>query len=137
MQMLAWGSNRRFVGDASTASCSIIMSPSTPSVGQRCGNTVNSNTNLAVGGAFMLIVARFSNASSDYIRIGSVTATGGGTAGNTAGGTGRQIGTTTGSGGACSNIKVCEVFYGNGDYATNGTALDAYISGRYGAGVLA
>jgi hypothetical protein len=137
VQMLAWGSNRRFVADGVSASCSIIMAPSTPSVGQRCGTTINGNTNLAVGGAAMLAVARFSNSAADYFRIGSVTVTGGGSAGNTAGGTSRQIATTGGGASGCANIRVAELFYGKGDYATNGAALDAYFAARYGSGVLA
>lgn len=84
---------------------------------------------------FMRVEVYFSNSTSDYIKAGAAAATTGQNAGNSDPTATFRL--ATASGGSFSNIEVCEFWIFNTLPTTGQRAsLDAYVTSRYGAGLV-
>jgi hypothetical protein len=95
---------------------------------------VNSNA-AGTTASWFRVEVQFQNTTADYSKIGATAATGA-AAGNGAGGGTRRIGANAGTT-AFTEMSIAEiVYYAGVPSAGQLTALDAYATARYGAGLV-
>ena len=132
MKQLSWTANEAIVNDAS-ATFAILQRTASPQLAMSAGAIVNLNGGAAVG-SWTRVQAAFGNAGTDELLCGATSVTGAG-AGNTAG-TAPRLG-MNGAGTAFGNFALAEVaFFNAKPSAGQKTALDAYVTSRYGAGLV-
>jgi hypothetical protein len=108
-----------------------------PNIGQQNPTgPVNAHGGLTVN-TFLRLESYFSNSVSDYIKAGSAIASTGANAGNTDPTAGFALGNLPSAGSDWANIEVCEFWIFNVlPSTTQKAALDAYVTSRYGAGLV-
>lgn len=129
----AWSSNSRLVGSEAASTKHLIFATGlTPQLSIYNATQRADNTAGTVGSAFR-IEAYFSNSAADRLKIGATSQTGA-SAGNNASAS-RILGLNASA--LTLRGKCMEILYLNRD-ATAGekTALDAYVTSRYGAGLV-
>lgn len=134
VRQLAWTSTEQIFADASANAFSLRQVTGSPTVNQN--NAANANSNAAaVINTWVRLQAHFSNSVNDRLLI-IATAVTGASAGNNAG-TGPRIAVNPGAGTLWANIELCELALFNANPAgAQITALDAYVTSRYGAGLV-
>lgn len=133
MRTVTWTGGRAIVGSDASFGCELRFANATPDVSAYNGvDNLSSDLPVATWGR---VQGFFNNATTDYTRaIAGAKATGN-NAGNTNPGLGRRIGRGNPSGFA--NFLLAEYFIANRDTtALEDTALDAYVTSRYGAGLV-
>jgi len=128
----AWLSGYYIFTGGGTNHMNVWQAGATPGIRQF--NTAHANSVSATIAAWGRLESYFSNTTSDYQKWISTTATGT-SAGNTDPDANRSIGSGGGVGNA--QVSVVEVLYLNaGASAGEKTNLDAYVTRRYGAGLV-
>lgn len=125
--------NRRFCGAGVSNTLNIHQSALDPQI--RMLNAANGPTNSAlVVGAWGRIIGFFNNNTTDYLKIIATTVTGTNCGNNT--GVGFCLGANS-PGSVEADCSIAEAFIANRDLtAPEATALDAYVTSRYGAGLV-
>ncbi len=134
VKQVTWGANRRiWCANQASNTPTIFMSGVTPNVAENASATANANSAGTLGSWFRTETL-FSSSTSDYIKIGPTTVTGA-SAGATTIATGVLLGGAF-SAGVNGNIALAEyVLCAGKPSGAELTALDAYVVGRYGAGL--
>jgi len=127
-----WTINYRALGSADNLGLLLWTPGTTPSMSQYNGSAVNANTAATLGSWFRL-ESYFSNSTSDRLKIGATNSTG--AAAGTRTRTESILGSVTGVQSALTSWA--ELLYLNADAsAGEQTKLDAYVTRRYGAGLV-
>ncbi len=133
-KLVTWGANRRvWCANQASNTPTIFMTGSSPAIAQNATSTVNSNSGAVLAswrrGEFL-----FSSSTGDYIKIGATLVTGA-SAGATTIASGVVLGGAF-SAGVTGNVAFAEYALCAGKpNAGELTALDAYVTSRYGAGL--
>jgi hypothetical protein len=134
-RQVTWVSTRRIFGfgTASNTVCA-IQNSATPQIAQADSTIVNGNTALAIN-TYGRGIFYFSGSTSDFIKLIATTVTGA-----SAGVLNPAVGFKLGASGATTlfgRIEVVEGFISNAlPTGAQETALDAYVTSRYGAGLV-
>lgn len=128
-----WTINEVFLsGQDGTARHQLAQLTSTPTLGANNGGTANSSSALALD-AWGRVEIGFTNSTSDFIKLIATAVTGNNNGNNSS--TSRVIGCRNAT--AFANVWLAELFYANRiPSAAERTALDAYCTARYGAGLV-
>ncbi len=133
IKLIVYTNNRVPIGDKTASVFNIRPNPADPAWLQFDTTGVNSNSALATG-SWGRTEASFTNSNSDYLKMKATKVTGA-NAGNTAG-TGTHLGSNAGITLFC-NFAIAELVICSGTpTAAEITALDAYYTARYGAGLV-
>ena len=125
-----WTAGHGIIADKTAVTLMARQIGASPAITQVSSTSVNSNTALAVG-AWGRIEMLFTGSVSDYLKL-IATNVSGGNAGNNAG-----TGTRLGAGGTFTQCSIAElVITAGAPNAGEITALDAYYTARYGAGLV-
>lgn len=132
MRQVSWTSNDAIINDNAGA-FAMLQRTASPQIAMSNVTIVNNNAGMTIG-TWGRLQAYFSGSTSDEI-LAIATASTGASAGNTAG-TGPRIGTNSG-GTTFGNFELAEyaLFKAKPD-AGQKTLLDAYVTERYGAGLV-
>lgn len=129
---ITWANGDPLVHDTNTA-FSIRQSTSTPRMQIFNASSANETTASTLG-VWQRFKAEFRNATTDLLRVGSTEVTGASAGNNT--GTGIRL-FVNGAGSAWGNYAIAELALFNAiPSADQNTALDAYVTARYGAGLV-
>jgi len=135
LKQITWTAGVRIVGDFVVSGCFIFQNSASPQIAQHNGANANSGAGAAVG-SYARVEAQFTNTVGDYVKRGATNSTGGNALNNAGGGT-WQLGARGDSAGAPANIEIAEAFLFLGTpSAGQRSSLDAYCTGRYGAGLV-
>lgn len=136
-KQLGWGALRSVIGDIAVSGFTELQNGSSPTL-QAWNSSSNSGSNAGgIIGSYFRHEMQFSNATSDYLKIGSVNATGT-SASNDAGGGQLQL-FNRGNSAASRywNGEIAEAFGFLGTPTAQERAdLDAYVTERYGPGLV-
>jgi len=102
----------------------------------RTRNSTAANTVAMANGTWFRTLVHFSASTSDYVKVGSTTATGTSTGGNNATNFHLFGCATTGLGFIAGRIAEIGAWTGGDLSGTEKTDLDTYTTGRYGAGLV-
>lgn len=134
VKQLAWTSLKTVFGDSTASHFAVIQLTASPQIGQTNGTQVNANGGAALS-SWVRMEASFTASVADYVKLGATTVTGA-SAGANATSTGRRIACNAG-GTTFTNIVLAELLYCSGKPSAGElTALDAYVTSRYGAGLV-
>lgn len=132
----AWTLNRQIFSDgAASVAFRVIQNATTPALRIGSGGTDGANNATATIASWFRGQACFVNSTSDELLIGGTAANPGASTGNNAG-TSFQVGCNQGRTTFCS-VSLAEVALFNvKPSAGQKTSLDAYVTSRYGAGLV-
>lgn len=133
-RQLTWSANDPFMNDAS-GTMVVRQTGSTPTISMFCGGT-NRNASAALAlNTWGRGQADFLNSAADTLRLVSTDTNDAASAGNTAG-TAPLLG-RNGASSVFGNFELCEVaFFDAVPNGSQDTALDAYVTTRYGSGLV-
>jgi hypothetical protein len=136
LRQVTWTPLDVLFGLGTSGSFIVVDLAGSPNIGQQNPNgPVNVHGGLTLN-TYRRLEAYFSDSASDYLKAGATAATTGANAGNTDPAAGIQLG-ANGSLSSFGNIEVCEFWVFNVEpSAPQKAALDAYVTSRYGAGLV-
>lgn len=129
---ITWGAGKPWIND-SGVTLIVLQRTASPLIAMSCGTPGNNNGAAALN-QYRRVQAEFTNSAADRLLVGAsaVTGTNTGAAAGTAPLLGRNAGATV-----FGNVEICEVaFFNVVPSGAQNTALDAYATGWYGAGLV-
>lgn len=137
MRQVTWTIGDRFwcADPGGGSRLALFQNTATPQIAQANNTTVNSHSGLTVN-TYMRVEVYFSNSTADYVKAGSASATTGANASNTDPAGPFELGGSLASL-AYANFEVCIfAIFRALPSAAQRAALDAYVTSRFGAGLV-